>query len=246
MNVYDFDKTLFPSDSPVKFWSYCKKKYPKIWKHFPGGVTKMILYKFKMFTWTEVMEKVFEFLKYLPDPLAEVEAFWNENESKIYSWYKDVQKENDVIITATPRFLIEPIAKRLGIKNLIATELDLKTYKVNGIDCTGIEKVRRFKEIYGNIEIDNFYSDSFSDTPLAEISKNAYMVHKGGKITPWNFQSKKGKKKNRLKTKEYIASMNKYEKKRTKLERKMRKLELKQLILDEKQLELENAQKTTD
>jgi hypothetical protein len=72
------------------------------------------------------------------------------------------------------------------------------------------------------------------------------MVHKGGKITPWNFQSKKGKKKNRLKTKEYIASMNKYEKKRTKLERKMRKLELKQLILDEKQLELENAQKTTD
>lgn len=246
MNVYDFDKTLFPSDSPVKFWSYCKKKYPKIWNHFPGGLTKMILYKFKMFTWTEVMEKVFEFMKYLPDPLAEVEAFWDENEHKIYSWYKEIQKEDDVIVTATPRFLIEPIAKRLGIKHLVATELDLKTYKVNGVDCTGIEKVRRFNEAYPNMQIDNFYSDSYSDTPLAQIAKNAFMVKKGGKIVEWNFQNKKGKKKNRLKTKEYIASMKKYEKKQTKLERKRRKLELKQLILDEERLQCENNQKNAD
>ena len=245
MNVYDFDRTLFPSDSPVKFYSYCKKKYPKIWKHFPGGITKMILYKFKMFTWTEVMEKIFEFMKYLPDPLAEVEAFWDENEHKIHHWYKDIQKEDDILITATPRFMIEPIAKRLGIKHVIATELDLKTYKVKGVDCTGIEKVRRFREEYPDGEIDSFYSDSFSDTPLAKIAKNAYMVHRGGRISEWNFNSRKGKKKNRLKTKEYIASMKKYERKQLRLERKRRKLELKQLILDEEQLELENAQKET-
>lgn len=243
MNVYDFDKTLFPGDSPVKFWSYCKKKYPKIWNHFPGGVTKMILYKFKMFTWTEVIDKIFEFLKYLPDPLAEVEAFWDENEHKIYSWYKEVQKEDDVVITATPRFLIEPIAKRLGIKNLIATELDIKTHKVQGLDCTGIEKVRRFKEIYPDAKIDNFYSDSYSDTPLAKIAENAFMVHSGGRITEWNFNSKKGKKKNRLKTREYIASRKKYERKQRRLDRKRRKIEIKQLILDEKQLELENTPK---
>lgn len=246
MNVYDFDKTLFPSDSPVKFWSYCKKKYPKIWKHFPGGITKMILYKFKMFTWTEVMEKVFEFMKYLPDPLAEVELFWDENENKINSWYKDIQKEDDIIITATPRFLIEPIAKRLGIKHLIASELDLNTYKVNGVDCTGIEKVRRFKEEFPNMEIDSFYSDSYSDTPLAQIAKKAYMVKKGGKIVEWDFHNKKGKKKNRLKTKEYIASMKKYEKKQARLDRRKRRLELKQLVLNEKKMQCENNQKNAD
>ena len=38
-------------------------------------------------------------------------------------------------------------------------------------------------------KIDNFYSDSYSDTPLAEISENAFMV-KGDRIYNWEFKLK--------------------------------------------------------
>ncbi|MBF1089242.1 MAG: haloacid dehalogenase-like hydrolase, partial [Solobacterium sp.] len=34
-------------------------------------------------------------------------------------------------------------------------------------------------------KIENFYSDSYSDTPLARIAENAYLV-KGDNLLPWD------------------------------------------------------------
>ena len=78
MNVYDFDRTLFPGDSSMHFWAYCKKRYPLIWLHFPAGITKMALYKLGIFHWAQVMEKFFSFMKYLPDKEKIIEEFWDE------------------------------------------------------------------------------------------------------------------------------------------------------------------------
>ncbi|MBO5338999.1 MAG: haloacid dehalogenase-like hydrolase [Clostridia bacterium] len=203
MNVYDFDRTLFPGDSSMHFWAFCKKRYPKIWLHFPGGITKMGFYKLGFFTWGEVMEKFFTFMKYLPNKEAMIEEFWDKKVTKIYPWYKERQKEDDIIISATPYFIIRPIALRLGIKNVIATDMDINTYKINGLDCTGIQKVVRFKEEYGDAKIDEFYSDSYSDMPLAEIAEKAYMIGKHGEITDWDFTNKKGQKKSDKITKRY-------------------------------------------
>ena len=47
----------------------------------------------------------------------------------------------------------------------------------------------RFREIFADAEIDKFYSDSYSDTPLAEISNKAYIV-KGEELLPWDFSKK--------------------------------------------------------
>ena len=81
--------------------------------------------------------------------------------------------------------------------------MDINTYKINGIDCAGIEKVLRFKKEYPDGVIDEFYSDSYSDMPLAELAKKAYMVDKQGKIYDWNFDNKKGQKKSDRVTKAY-------------------------------------------
>ena len=194
MNVYDFDRTLFPGDSSMHFWAFCKSKYPKIWFHFPGGITKMGLYKLHFFNWAQVMEKFFSFMRYVPDPRAEIEEFWDLNVNKIYPWYKELHRDDDIIISASPHFLIDPIARRLGVR-CIATDMNIDTYKINGVDCTGIEKLRQFKKEYPNEKIDNFYSDSFLDTPLAKFAEKAYMVNKKGELTEWDF--KKGEKKGR-------------------------------------------------
>lgn len=56
-------------------------------------------------------------------------------------------------------------------------------------NCKGEEKVFKYKKLF-NDKINKFYSDSYSDTPLAKIAQKAYMV-KGNKIYDWNFKHKK-------------------------------------------------------
>ena len=67
----------------------------------------------------------------------------------------------------------------------MASVVDKKTGRYSGINCWGQEKVRRFYERFENGKIDSFYSDSYSDAPLAKISKQAYIV-KNDKITAWD------------------------------------------------------------
>ena len=74
--------------------------------------------------------------------------------------------------------------KEIGIDYLIATNIDKHTGKFTGNNCYGEEKVVRFYEKFGNIEPASFYSDSLSDTPMAEISKKSYLI-KNDKVLDW-------------------------------------------------------------
>ena len=125
-----------------------------------------------------------KFIDNLPDFL---EQFWDEYERYIKRWYLEAHKDDDIIISATPRFILEPIVKRLKVSNLIATTYDLNTNKVVGRLCYKDQKVIRFKELFDENEIDNFYSDSDSDVYMAKIAKNAFIV-KENEITPWSFE----------------------------------------------------------
>ena len=94
--------------------------------------------------------------------------------------------DDDVIISASPEFLLKPVCKRLKIKNLMASKVDMHSGKYSGVNCHGKEKVKRFYEAFPNGKIDNFYSDSYSDSPLAEIAEKAFMVD-GDKVEGWIF-----------------------------------------------------------
>ena len=62
--------------------------------------------------------------------------------------------------------------------------MDKKTGKIIGNNCHDKEKVRRFYERFPDGHTENFYSDSLSDTPMAEIADNAFLVKKGV-LSPW-------------------------------------------------------------
>ena len=184
MNVYDFDKTIFDGDSTAKFYLFSLKRHKKIFRltfSLFGAVTKF--YVFKKGTKTEFKETMYRFLSYC-DIEKDVKDFWDINESGIKKYYLAKKKDDDVIVSASSEFLLEPICKRLGIKHLIASRVDPVTCKYIGKNCHGEEKVRRFREEFGNAEIENFYSDSHSDDPMANISDHAYMI-KGEKIEEW-------------------------------------------------------------
>ena len=120
MNIYDFDETIYDSDSTKDFYFYCLKKYPKILLSVPCMAWAFLMYILGVKSKTQFKEKMYRFLRYVPDIDSSLENFWNKNENKVKQWYRDRQQEDDIIISASPEFLLEPICKRLGIKHLIA------------------------------------------------------------------------------------------------------------------------------
>lgn len=93
-----------------------------------------------------------------------------------------VQQHHDngdtlLIITATNLFITAPIAKELGIENIIATEPEIinnqYTGKVSGIPSFREGKVERLKSWLSsegaNLAQSCFYSDSHNDLPLLEL-----------------------------------------------------------------------------
>jgi phosphoserine phosphatase len=102
----------------------------------------------------------------------------------IKEFYIKARQDSDVVISASPEFLLRPVCDSLNIKNLIASRVDKNTGRYSGENCWGAEKLRRLREEMGNASVREFYSDSLSDAPLAEIAETAYIV-RGENIIPW-------------------------------------------------------------
>lgn len=178
MNIYDFDKTIYDGDSTAAFVKYCAKHYKKTFLTAIPTAWAFALYTLGIYAKTQFKEKMYRFLLYVPNIDQAVDDFWDSHEKNILDYYKEQQQEDDIIISASPEFLLKPICRRLGIKHLIASKVDKHTGKYTGENCWGKEKVSRLKQELNIEKCDNFYSDSYSDTPLAEIAEKAYIVRK--------------------------------------------------------------------
>ena len=185
MNVYDFDNTIYKGDSTTDFVKWCIKRNPALSVKILKGGLSFCAYKVNLCSKTFFKEKIYSMFQSIPNIDNEVSAFWIEHSKNIKKWYLENKKTDDVIISASPEFLLAPICKQLNITNLMASKVDKKTGFYFGINCYGEEKVRRFHEKFCN-EIDEFYSDSLSDTPLAKLAKKAYLVD-DNTIIPWRF-----------------------------------------------------------
>ena len=185
MNVYDFDNTIYNGDSTLDFFLFCLKKHPKIIKYIPRQIYGFILYKSHKITKKEFKEMFFSFLSCLVDAKSDVASFWKKNEQKIKPWYISQRSNTDIVISASPRFLLEMICQELNINDLIASEVDITSGKFSGENCHDEVKVILFRKKYPDSIIDNFYSDSISDLPMAKIATNAYLVKKSV-ITKWS------------------------------------------------------------
>lgn len=184
MNVFDFDKTIYSGDSTAAFFFWCLKKHPKVLIYVPKiAVASLSYYAFHIGSKTDFKEKMYSFLKAC-DGEKDVADFWRDNLKNIKKFYIEMHKDDDVIISASPEFLLKPLEKELNI-TVIASIVDIHTGKYTGVNCYHAEKVRRFREIYPDGMIDSFYSDSYSDEPLAAIAKSAYIVD-GENITEWD------------------------------------------------------------
>jgi HAD superfamily phosphoserine phosphatase-like hydrolase len=175
-NVYDFDRTVYDGNSAVDFYLYCLRKKPSLIKYFPSQLYYLSLYSFKLISRTEFKSKFFIFLNGETDIESTVQSFWVKNMPKIKSWYAESDHHNDIVISASPAFYLSPLAQKLKIYRLIATDMDPKTGNIIGENCYGAEKVKRLNSELPNINIDKVYTDSLSDLPLLRLGKKAFIV----------------------------------------------------------------------
>ena len=123
IDIYDFDKTAIPYDSALHYWFWSMAHCP--WT--------LILLPFQLF-WGFLMVT-----KILPVPIFKkiafnfvslintektVKKYWDKHEKDIYDFFKPENRDpshKSVLISASPDFLIEEIAKRMQIDYCIAT-----------------------------------------------------------------------------------------------------------------------------
>ena len=187
INLYDFDETIYDGDSSVDFFFYCLKRHKKIIKIFPKMLGSVIKYKTKKITKTEMKEVIFSYLKFVPDVDKYVKDFWENARNNIKPFYLLKDHSQDIIISASPEFLLKDICKELDTKMLIASRVDKKTGKFDGLNCHDVEKVRRLNEKIKNYEVEEAFSDSKSDDPILKLAKNPYYV-KGNKLIKAKFE----------------------------------------------------------
>lgn len=185
--IFDLDNTLIAGDSDHAWGQFLADK---------GIVDAEVYQKANDQFYQDYLDGKLDMMRYLEFSLAPLaihpmndllewrEQFVNERIKPLMLDKADAlvrshreQGHYILIITATNRFVTEPIAEHLGVDHLIATDPEIidKRYTgaISGIPSFKEGKVTRLenwlKEQNHSLEGSYFYSDSHNDIPLLEI-----------------------------------------------------------------------------
>jgi phosphatidylglycerophosphatase C len=192
MNVYDFDETIYMSDCSRDFCMEAYRRYPRVWLYVPKQLAALWRYMTGAIDKKTFKEQYFSMFAAISDMDRAVNDFWDRHIDQIFPYYQAQKRPDDLVISASPRFLVEPACRRLGLDRVLASEVDPATGHFYSDNCYGEEKVRRFMEAGYRVEdVEAFYSDSCSDDPLAQLAQEAHIVtHKG--LADWKRPRQKG------------------------------------------------------
>lgn len=184
INAYDFDGTIYNGDSSVDFYLYSLKRNKKVLLQVPIQLWYVLLYILRIKDKTEMKNTIFSFLKRIDNVDDYINDFWKSHKKNIKKWYLDQKEKTDVIISASPEFLLKPLEKEMNFK-VIASKVDKKTGKFLSKNCHDYEKIKRYEELYDK-KIKKFYTDSIrADKAMLDYAKEGYIV-KGNDITKYN------------------------------------------------------------
>ncbi len=190
MRVFDFDGTIYDGESLFDLYLYSARHDPKVFRYIAPVLRYAVKYKLGRATLEQMEYGVGKMTEgYLTElsrskRVASVEQlvddFWDRYYARIKSWYQP--ESDDVLLTASFGLTVGEACRRLGVRNLVASEVDVETMKVTYLNFN-TNKTKRFRELYGpDAVIDEFYTDSKFDQPMIDMARHAFMV-KGNTIT---------------------------------------------------------------
>lgn len=190
MRVFDFDGTIYDGESLFDLYLYSARHDPKVFRYIAPVLRYAVKYKLGRATLEQMEYGVGKMTEgYLTElsrskRVASVEQlvddFWDRYYARIKPWYQP--ESDDVILTASFDLTVGEACRRLSVRNLVASEVDVGTMKVTYLNFS-TNKAKRFRELYGpDVVIDEFYTDSKFDQPMIDMARHAFMV-KGNTIT---------------------------------------------------------------
>lgn len=195
LDIYDFDKTVVPYDSGSTFFLFCLCRYPYLILLAPFYIVAGLLYLLHILPLSVFKKHIFYFIRFVPLQKA-VKAFWDKHEKDVFPWFlKENRARYTVVISASPDFLLEEIAKRLEVDKLICTHHDRKNGTLLETNCKYKEKVKRFyQEFPKETRVQCVYSDGYkTDQPIFSLGKQCFHIEKDGTKTPFSYAEYYGK-----------------------------------------------------
>lgn len=192
--IFDLDNTLLNGDSDHAWGEFlCEKgivdadEYSRANDHFFHLYQQgtLDIHEFLQFALRPLTQHSPEQLNSLHQQFMQerIEPMILDKALALLKKHKD-QGDFLLIITATNSFVTHPIAKRLGVDAILATDPEQidgqYTGKVAGVPCFQDGKVTRLnmwlEETGHSLENSYFYSDSRNDLPLLKIVDNPVVV----------------------------------------------------------------------
>ena len=181
MNIYDFDGTLYEGDSSIDFYKYNLARKPWLCVLWPVQLLAAAAFKLRIIDKTRMKEIFYLYFRMI-DAEKEAERFWKKKIEKIYPWYYEEHRDDDVLISASPEFFLKAPCEHLGIKHLLASRVDPGTGRYDGLNCHGEEKLSRVLTAFPDAEVDKAYFDRRSDLPISLLAKHLMLVHHLGYV----------------------------------------------------------------
>lgn len=182
MKVFDFDNTIYRGESSVDYAFYMIRHNKKIIRYVPTILFSLAGYKLCLLSKEKLEGIINDFCAGVLDgtesPVDFVKPFWEANAHKLNREMLSLISPDDVIISASPIFLIEGIRDMLNTDQIVGTEVDFARKKITWFNF-GKNKVKRYKTLYGDRTIDAFYTDSYNDKEMMAISRKVFIVKKG-------------------------------------------------------------------
>lgn len=172
MNVYDFDGTICYKDCTFAFWRYCVKKNPLILLLLPIQFLGMCASLLKL---TNKFDLWWIYLRFINVNDNLIKDFADKHEKHMCDWYLRQKQPTDVIVSASPEFLIKEFCARLGVA-YVASQVDIETGRYYKPSCRGKEKVKQFREQYPNAQVFASYGNAESDQYIMDEGQHAYLI----------------------------------------------------------------------
>ena len=198
--LFDLDNTLIGGDSDYLWGEFLvakklvdvedyRQKNEDFYRDYENGGLDMEVYlRFALSALASIDAKI------LPQLHAEfmrdwIEPIWLDKAQALVEKHRDAN-DKLAVITATHRFVVEPIIAKFGIETLICSEPEvvdgLFTGDFLGVPCFAAGKLTKINQWLENQQADLksavFYSDSHNDLPLLREVGNPIAVDPDAKL----------------------------------------------------------------
>lgn len=201
LHIFDLDRTLVKTNSSMLLCQYLLSKGLISYSVWLKCIIRYLCYSFGLSEMRQQIVRAFElFFKDKPAQsiLVQLDAFWNEvlaNQFRkcLLQRLEQIRSQGHVIalFSASPNFLVEYIAVKMGFHYVLASEYHLDSHGLMFLSVgqiadgpTKAQSVHELRQKFPSALIHG-YSDSWDDVDFLKSVDSPWLVAADKKLTAW-------------------------------------------------------------